>query len=120
MTAEELKAMRGGDVLALVSNTLLKRAEEVRELEESLIRIGHSTSWHSGNKEAHDAMCAAAEVIERIRATGKDQVERKVKVDRLVELSVDVCRSTLIAELLKRDNAPATVAPSSEPDEAAA
>jgi len=103
VTAEEIKAMRGGDVLALVRDTLLKRSAEVRELEESLIRIGHSTSWHVGNKEAHDAMCAAAEVLERIRATGKNQVERKVKVDRLVELTVDVARSMLILEMLKRE-----------------
>ena len=103
MTAEEIKAMRGGEVLAMVRDTLLKRAGDVRELEESLIRIGHSTSRHVGNKEAHDAMCAAAEVLERIRATGKDQVERKVKVDHLVELAVDVARSMLIAEMLKRD-----------------
>lgn len=119
MTTEEIKAMRGGDVLALVVNTLLKRAEEVRELEESLIRIGHSTAWHAGNKEAHDSMCAAAEIIERIRATGKDQVERKVKVDRMVEQSVDVARSSLISEILKRDNQIVTAVPEAAEEVAA-
>jgi hypothetical protein len=97
MTAAEIKAMRGGDVLARVRDMLLAGAADFRMLVE---RNGDNPSKWDWSR--HDAMCAAAEAIERIRATGKDQVERKVKVDRLVELTVDVARSMLISEILKR------------------
>ena len=94
MTVEEIKAMRGGDVLALVRDMLLDRAQLFR---------GYVGNRSGVDWSGHDSMCAAAEVLERIRATGKDQVERKVKVDRLVELTVDVARSMLISEILKRE-----------------
>jgi hypothetical protein len=108
MTAEELKAMRGGGILALVHDRLLDAASAFSDC---VARNGNDPSKWDWSR--HDAMCAAALLIDGIRATGKDQVERKVKVDRLVEQSVDRARSMLIGEALKRgpkDVAPGEVA----------
>jgi hypothetical protein len=98
VSIEELKAMRGGDVLALVHDTLLAGAADFSSLVARSGQVPVNWDW-----SRHDAMCAAALLIDRIRATGKDQAERKVKIDRLVETSVDAARSMLIGELLRRE-----------------
>jgi hypothetical protein len=56
----QISGMTRGQLLTHVCDVLLARAERVRTLEESLISIGHATDWHAENREAHDAMCAAA------------------------------------------------------------
>lgn len=100
---EKIAAMTRGQLLVHVRDVLLTRADRVRRLEEGLIKIGHATEWHAENREAHDAMCAAAAGYEKIIEAGRDQVKRGVKVNPLIDAVVDALRSSLISEAINRE-----------------
>jgi hypothetical protein len=95
------KEMRNGQILAYVRDNLLRRADRIRTIEERLIEIGHASGWHAENRAAHDAMCAAAALVEAIIAVGKDQEQRGVKLSPVVGGAVEAARSSLIAEAVR-------------------
>lgn len=117
---EAVKAAARGQLLSYVETVLQLRAEHIRELEESLIRIGHSTRWHEENAPSHDAMCAAALAFTRVIARGKDQIQRGVKVDPLIEDIVAAVRSSLIADIMAREGPVSKEEPTSSGGEGAA
>jgi hypothetical protein len=101
-TLAELAEMPGSAVLEAIQDELLTEAQRVRGVEE-FVRPG---AWDEDRAGAHHALCAAAEVIGRLRALGEEAKARGKTPAYAVQLAADVGRSALILELQQQRQQP--------------
>ena len=100
MTIEEVKKMRGGELLAHVRDVLIRRAADIASWEEIEPR-----PWYANAAKEHDAMMAAAMALEILIAIGKEEIAKGKKPPLLVGKLIEVLRSAHIGEMSKREAA---------------
>lgn len=115
-TLTELKTVHGGDMLAAIVDTLRDEAQRIRGVEEAF-RPG---AWDEERASVHHAICAAAELIERLRSMGEDASRQGRKPSFTVLTAVDVARSALIIECERQSTHPAVSAAQEDNDHAVA
>jgi hypothetical protein len=111
-----LRTMPGGDVLAELSDSLRDEAERIRSVEQAF-RPG---AWDESRASIHHSICAAAELIDRMRKLGEQAKERGQKPAPTVILAADVARSVLILECEGQGGCAAAPTLKAEGDDAAA
>lgn len=98
MTIEEVKKMRGGELLAHVRDVLIRRAANISSWAEH-------NRWTPDGEREHDAMMGAAMALEVLIATGKEEIAKGKKPPLLVGKLIEVLRSAHIGEMSKREAA---------------
>jgi hypothetical protein len=89
------KTLRGAELLEAISASLLYEAARIRSIECVLRPEG----WDEQRADAHNALCAAAAIVDWIVGVGAKAVAKNERPPNFVMTAADAARESLIVEL---------------------